>query len=257
MRERVFLLGTYVGRGIPERDLDEPPRVSPVPVPGWDPARWRIDEWLEDNREIRGRERYGLRESETAWLEAWNEFINGIPDDPLPGFPIWIDAFRARPSVTDDVPDWKASFLRKNSAFYVRHRRFIDRWMRRHQVDRFPESRRKLEWQARGWPRDLFKLVIHLRPSGIRVKGPTYLPALVAITQTSIIGSRRRRITPREAARLQGFPDEFELHPDDSTAYRQLGNAVNVGVVRHVARSLIQRAPRSYHHGRQGVLFLA
>src|SRR5439155_3870168 len=102
----------------------------------------------------------------------------------------------------------------------------------------FPPSRRKFEWQARGYERDLWRLLLHLRPSGIRVRPPTYLPALVAITQTSIIGCRRRRITPREGARLQGFPDSFDLHPNDSVAYRQLGNAVNVGVVKFVASLL-------------------
>jgi DNA (cytosine-5)-methyltransferase 1 len=40
-----------------------------------------------------------------------------------------------------------------------------------------------------------------------------------------------RRITPREAARLQGYPDTFKVHPDDTVAYFQFGNAVAVPVV--------------------------
>jgi DNA (cytosine-5)-methyltransferase 1 len=43
---------------------------------------------------------------------------------------------------------------------------------------------------------------------------------------------RLRRITPREAARLQGFPEEFEPHPTDKKAYMQFGNAVSVNVAR-------------------------
>ena len=37
-----------------------------------------------------------------------------------------------------------------------------------------------------------------------------------------------RRITPRECARLQGFPDTFIVNPIDSFAYKQLGNSVPV-----------------------------
>jgi DNA (cytosine-5)-methyltransferase 1 len=160
--------------------------------------------------------------------------------ETLPGFPIWLDAFVDEPAIDLDTPRWKADFLRKNGRFYLEHRSAIERWLAAHpEIAGFPPSRRKFEWQAQDSRRDVWELVIHLRPSGIRVKRPTYLPALVAITQTSILGWKRRRITPREAARLQGFPDEFRLHRDDSVAYRQLGNAVNVGAVKHVALALV------------------
>ncbi|MGE5658023.1 MAG: DNA cytosine methyltransferase, partial [Actinomycetota bacterium] len=50
---------------------------------------------------------------------------------------------------------------------------------------------------------------------------------------------RVRRITPREAARLQGFPDSFILHPNDDKAYYQLGNSVSINVVQAVAKEMI------------------
>jgi DNA (cytosine-5)-methyltransferase 1 len=47
-----------------------------------------------------------------------------------------------------------------------------------------------------------------------------------------VVNNQPRRITPRECARLQGFPDWYQLHPDEYAAYRQLGNAVTVPVVK-------------------------
>ena len=84
--------------------------------------------------------------------------------------------------------------------------------------------------------------LIHFRPSGIRVKRPTYVPALVAITQTTIIGPLKRRISPLEASRLQGMPETFSFGTQsDVLSYKQLGNGVAVGAVYQVFRAAIQR----------------
>jgi DNA (cytosine-5)-methyltransferase 1 len=50
---------------------------------------------------------------------------------------------------------------------------------------------------------------------------------------------RVRKITPREAARLQGFPDRFILHLNDNKAYYQLGNSVSINVFRVVSQQVI------------------
>ena len=105
----------------------------------------------------------------------------------------------------------------------------------------FPPSRRKLEWQAQE-TKTLKETIMHFRPSGIRAKKPTYVPALVAITQTSIIGKQSRRLTVREAARLQGLPDWFDfVGQNNSASYKQLGNGVNVGVVYNVLKAQVFR----------------
>jgi DNA (cytosine-5)-methyltransferase 1 len=65
---------------------------------------------------------------------------------------------------------------------------------------------------------------------------------LVAITQTSILGSKKRRLSVSEAARLQGFPDWFDfIDQADSLSYKQLGNAVNVGVIYNVLKAQVLR----------------
>jgi DNA (cytosine-5)-methyltransferase 1 len=45
-----------------------------------------------------------------------------------------------------------------------------------------------------------------------------------------------RRLTPRECARLMGFPDTFRIPVSDTRAYRQFGNSVVVDVMAHVAK---------------------
>lgn len=47
-----------------------------------------------------------------------------------------------------------------------------------------------------------------------------------------------RKITPREAARLQGFPDTYKIVVSDVQAYKQFGNSVCVPVVRAISRKL-------------------
>lgn len=49
-------------------------------------------------------------------------------------------------------------------------------------------------------------------------------------------GKNPRRLTPRECARLMGFPDTFKIPVSDTRAYRQFGNSVVVDVIRHVAK---------------------
>ena len=48
-------------------------------------------------------------------------------------------------------------------------------------------------------------------------------------------GKNPRKITPREAARLQGFPESFKIPVSDTQAYRQFGNSVCVSVIREIA----------------------
>lgn len=48
-------------------------------------------------------------------------------------------------------------------------------------------------------------------------------------------GLNPRRLTPRECARLMGFPEEFNIVVSDTRAYKQFGNSVVVPVIRHVA----------------------
>lgn len=51
-------------------------------------------------------------------------------------------------------------------------------------------------------------------------------------------GKNPRRLTPRECARLMGFPESFKIPVSNTQAYRQFGNSVVVPVVEFVAREI-------------------
>ena len=50
-----------------------------------------------------------------------------------------------------------------------------------------------------------------------------------------------RRMTPREWARLQGFPDNFIIGVADASAYKQFGNSVAVPAIQATAKEIIKR----------------
>ncbi len=49
-----------------------------------------------------------------------------------------------------------------------------------------------------------------------------------------------RRLTPRECARLQGFPEDFKIPVSDTQAYRQFGNSVTVPVIEAIAKEVVK-----------------
>lgn len=52
-------------------------------------------------------------------------------------------------------------------------------------------------------------------------------------------GKNPRRLTPRECARLQGFPDSFKIPVSDTQAYKQFGNSVVVPLIANVAKLMV------------------
>ena len=248
VRERVFITATHVGDEADHWDLNAEPPVTNRPVAGWDPKAWDLesDLPLDPNHHAEGCD---LTDSERLWIDAWDDFVTQMWEARegrrLPGFPLWADEWVHidELQVPRGTPTWKADYLRKNAEFYTAHQEVIDQWAAKWDVysDKFPASRRKFEWQAQDTKR-LWDCVMHFRPSGIRAKAPSYLPALVAITQTSIVGPRERRLSTREAARLQGLPDTFNFGEQKPAAtYKQLGNGVSVGAVWHVLRRHVAR----------------
>lgn len=184
-------------------------------------------------------EAYSITDEEKHALEVWDELRQYFYNNKIEMCsPILIDEFGATYDYSHELR-WKRDYCRRNREFYIKHKEYLDSWIEKYDIKNFKKRDRKLEWQAGKECGTVKNTVIQLRQSGIRCKRPDTYPTLLAINQTSILGRYNRRITPREAARLQSFPDTFILHEKDDKAYKQIGNSANVEVIKYVAKELL------------------
>lgn len=196
--------------------------------------------------------KYCISQKERNALHMWAEFKEGTNYQKI-GVPIWAEYFGYNMSdkefdnfrdhkgqLVSEMPSWKQRFVLKNREFYKENKDFIDKWINKYDVLNLPLLYKKLEWNC-GDTKDLKETIIQFRQSGIRIKKMNYFPALVAINNTPIIYDYElesfRKITPREAANLQSFNEDFDF-TDDPLVYKQLGNAVNVEIIRRLAKKL-------------------
>lgn len=72
-------------------------------------------------------------------------------------------------------------------------------------------------------------------------------PDSISITLTAsdtnrlgvVQNGKPRRLTPRECARLQGYPDSYKLLENENAVYKQMGNGVSVPVIKHLISDLM------------------
>ena len=144
--------------------------------------------------------------------------------------------------------DWKIRYIRQNREFYAANKSWIDTWI--HNIQNFQNSHMKFEWNCGEDVTDIKDSLIQIRQSGIRAKRPTFYPSLVAMVNTPIIWDSKkqhyRKITPREAANLQSFHARYKFIGSDKTIYRQLGNSVNVRVLKILGENLFSLANKGW-----------
>lgn len=201
---------------------------------------------------------YIISEEQELMINAWDEFRIGTGIQTI-GYPIWIDSFGVgidddsevyRNLGYDDMPKWKQGYTKHNRNLYINNREFIDDWIQRYNMLDRIKLYKKFEWNCGVDVDDIRNCLIQVRQSGIRAKRPTYYPSLVAMVNTPIIWDRNkghfRKITPREAANLQSFHAGFKFQGTDAIQYRQLGNSVNVRILKILSESLFGLAIKGW-----------
>lgn len=230
VRERVYIPGVY-----DPKHVDTPLDISFTNLMKKEDNS--IDTILDPNEKD---PYYALSDHTLDVLTAWDEFYKGI-DVKIIGFPIWSTFFKTK-QIDSSFPQWKKDFVRKNQELYQRNKSFIDKWLKKwNNLKDFTPTEKKFEWQCGKNISSIWEGVIQIRPSGVRVKKPDIFQALVALVQTPIIGKYRRKLSVREAARLQSFPDSFKPDNNKQQAYKQFGNSVNINVVKEIFNKMINK----------------
>ena len=188
--------------------------------------------------------------------------INGpSKEDCLRQLPIY-----AQTDTADRFPEWKIRYIRQNREFWDENADWLTNWIE--YIQDWDNSHQKLEWNCRGNnDGDIKTKIIQFRASGIRVKMPTFSPALNLVgTQVPILpwvelpkecvpiyseeeldqyGLTQedvrfgRYLSIREAAALQGMKTLKFDGLSKTRIYEALGNAINVDIVKIIAKKML------------------
>ena len=154
--------------------------------------------------------------------------------------------------IIEETPDWKKNFIDKNRNLYLSKKELIDKWYNSHISLLTKKIYRKFEWNYGPDYKQFKNCIIQFRQSGIRIKRPDAFPSLVAIVNTPIIWDPKlqlyRTITVREAANLQSFRANYNFICDKHVSYKQLGNSVNVKVIKIIAKQLFNLAINNWEN---------
>ncbi|MBQ7080043.1 MAG: DNA cytosine methyltransferase [Fibrobacter sp.] len=157
----------------------------------------------------------------------------------------------AQTAKNKEFPTWKKRYISQNREFYEINKDWLSEWMGK--IRYFDNSHLKLEWNCGNVAPIISDKIVQFRASGIRIKNPTFSPALNLVgTQIPIFpwvaipgkDDYGRYMSVQEAAKLQGMQKlkfgskEFEL--SKTRIYEALGNAVNVQLVKKIAKRLIR-----------------
>ncbi len=240
LRERIFILAYNKNK------LGLTDNIKKLTGKKFSPQKTSIYPWGHVER---GLNQKFFEKNSAADLEPFNAETIQMWDDLLQMLrangrtivsPLWPHYFDSELDISAE-PEWKQKIIRRNQEFYRDNADIYDAWLDEHRehFNKLYLSDRKFEWNAGEDLDNVWEGIIQFRPSGVRVKRPDFIPTLVAINQTPVLGCERRYLKPKEMARIYGFKGLKFDGQSDSECKKQLGNTVSVDVVAYLIRHML------------------
>jgi DNA (cytosine-5)-methyltransferase 1 len=135
-------------------------------------------------------------------------------------------------------PSWKINYIRRNRELYLKYKTYFDNFKKR--LFDLEFSFQKLEWSCAGELNTLDDKLIQFRQSGVRVSRSNWAPAITTVkTQNIFLPWLKRKMSSFEKAQLQSMHELKYLPDPENGAHKAFGNAVNVEVVKLIAKNLL------------------
>lgn len=135
-------------------------------------------------------------------------------------------------------PKWKINYIKKNREFYNKYKEYLDEFKLK--LEGLEFSNQKFEWSCKGENNNLEDKIVQFRQSGLRVSKSNWFPALTTVkTQNIYLPKLDRKMSIKEAAQLQSMQNLLHKPGHNNGGYKAFGNAVNVEVVKLIAKNLL------------------
>lgn len=244
-RDRVYILGIKKEIINLEQITRENLHINDL----YNPFNGNCIDWIKDKKIDN---KYFLKQELVDLLNYWEEFLQELRRTNTIKSPFWLfhaglhqsrNKWEAEKEINNEnLPSWKKHLFLKTRKMYESNKKFIDNWNQIHNMSEKYLIHQKFEWNASRDCTSIQQGIIQIRQSGVRVKSPNVFPSLVAMKNIPIIWdnniNRYRKLTVKECAKLQSFKEDYIFDENDEISYKQLGNSVNVEVIKLIARQL-------------------
>ena len=239
LRERFFILAynkekLHVDENLPKIHIERRIRKTSI-YPWGDIERGLNKQFFDVNSEP------DLDPFDEETINMWDDLLQSLRREQRTIItPLWPHYFDPRKNISKE-PEWKRKLIKRNRDFYKENADVYDAWYKRHKkhFDQLCQSDKKFEWNAGDELDNVWEGIIQFRPSGVRVKRPDFIPTLVAINQTPILGCEKRYLKPEEMAKIYGFKKLKFGNQNKNESKKQLGNTVSVDVVEYLIRHML------------------